>query len=160
MSSMVLSPCGSSFSLLVAQPPSRVAASSAAAASIQIRGMRSSGAVVDPTPLGVVVDVERLLQMYGHLGAGLHVDRREGLAVELVDPIGHVAHAAREDAAHRFIAADADGAQRAVVVGDHGYTAAVGVDERGRTGAGRGDERLAAQVLLGVAASLAADAGD
>src|SRR3546814_8845177 len=90
MSSMVLSPCGSSFSLLVAQPPSRVAASSTAAASIQIRGMGFSGAVVDPTSLGVVVDVERLLQMHGHPGAGLHVDRREGLAVELVDPIGHV----------------------------------------------------------------------
>src|SRR5690606_37184467 len=98
-SSMVLSPCGNSFSLLVAQPPTKVAASSATAASIQIRGMGSSCAVVDPTPLGVVVDVERLLQMYGHLGAGLHIDRREGLPVELVDPIGHVAHAAREDAA-------------------------------------------------------------
>ncbi|WP_449422071.1 hypothetical protein [Rhodanobacter lindaniclasticus] len=122
--------------------------------------MGFSGAVVVPTPLGVVVDVERLLQMHGHLGAGLHVDRREGLAVELVDPIGHVAHAAREDAAHRFIAADADGAQRAVVVGDHGHAAVVGLDERGRAGAGRGDERLAAQVLLGVAAPLAADAGN
>src|SRR3546814_6243768 len=75
-------------------------------------------------------------------------------------PIGHVAHAAREDAAHRFVAADADGAQRAVAVGDHGHAAVVGLDERGRAGAGRGDERLAAQVLLGVAAPLAADAGN
>src|SRR3546814_17282960 len=75
-------------------------------------------------------------------------------AVELVDPIGHVAHAAREDAAHRFVAADADGAQRAVAVGHHGHPAVVGLDERGRAGAGRRDERLAAQVLLGVAAPL------
>src|SRR5690606_4483110 len=65
-----------------------------------------------------------------------------------------------EDAAHRFVAADADGAQRAVAVGDHGHAAVVGLDERGRAGAGRGDERLAAQVLLGVAAPLAADAGN
>src|SRR3546814_12780846 len=85
MSSMVLSPCGSSFSLLVAQPPSRVAASSPAAASIQIRGLGFSGAVVDPTPLGAVVDVARLLQMHGHPGAGLHVERREDLAGAMVD---------------------------------------------------------------------------
>src|SRR3989304_4845470 len=99
MSSMVLSLCGSSFSLLVAQPPSRLAARGTAVPPKPVRGMGFSGAVVDPTPLGVVVDVEWLLQMRGHLGGRLHVDRREGLAVELVDPIGHVAHAAREDAA-------------------------------------------------------------
>ena len=81
MSSMVLSPCGSSFSLLVAQPPNgRVAKQHGGRVNPDPRH-GSSGAVVDPTPFGVVVDVERMFQMHGHLGAGLHIDRREGLAV-------------------------------------------------------------------------------
>ena len=111
-------------------------------------------------PLGVVVDVERLLQMHGDLGAGPHVDRGEGLPVELVDPIGHVTHAAGQDAAHRLVAADTDGAERAVAVGDHGHAAVVRLDQRGRAGAGRGDQRLRTQVLLRVAAPLARDARD
>ena len=59
--------------LLVAQPPSTMTAHRAAADSIQIRRMGASDAVIDPAPLGVVVDVERLLQMHGDLGAGPHV---------------------------------------------------------------------------------------
>ena len=35
--------------------------------------MGASDAVIDPTPHGVVVDVERLLQMHGDLGAGLRM---------------------------------------------------------------------------------------
>lgn len=72
--------------------------------------------------------------MHGHLGAGLHVDRREGLAVELVDPIGHVAHAAREDAAHRFVAADADGAGAASLIKSDNGSVAVVANSNGSLG--------------------------
>jgi hypothetical protein len=44
----------------------------------------------------------------GDPGAGLHVDRSEGLTVELVDPCRHVLHAIGEDATDGFVAADAD----------------------------------------------------
>src|SRR5690606_28110734 len=50
----------------------------------------------------------------------------------------------------------ADGA----VCADVGHLAAVAVDQRGHAGAGRGDQGLRAEVLLGVAAPLAADARD
>mmetsp|Transcript_21089 Transcript_21089/g.81859 ORF Transcript_21089/g.81859 Transcript_21089/m.81859 type:complete len:435 (-) Transcript_21089:1995-3299(-) len=122
--------------------------------------MLASDALIDPAPLGVVVDVERLLQMHRDLGAGPHVDGGEGLAVKLVDPIGHVADAPGQDAAHRLVAADAHRAERAVAVGDDGHAAVVRLDQGRRAGARRGDEGLRAQVLLRVAAPLAADAGD
>src|SRR3546814_5310097 len=43
---------------------------------------------------------------------------------------------------------------------DVGHLAAVAVDQRGHAGTGRGDQGLRAEVLLGVAAPLAADARD
>jgi hypothetical protein len=63
----------------------------------QVRGMAFSCAVIDLAAFGIEVDGERLFEVDGDLGAGLDIDGGEGLAVELVDPIRHVPHAARQD---------------------------------------------------------------
>src|SRR3546814_20741248 len=86
-------------------------------------------------------------------------DGRERLPVQLVHPVRHVAHATGQDAAHGLVARDADAAD-GTVGADVGHLAAVAVDQRGHAGTGRGDQGLRAEVLLGVAAPLAAAARD
>src|SRR5690625_2755419 len=114
MSSMVWSPWVSSFSLLVAQPASATTASTTASRSIQIQDMGTSETVIDPAPLGVVVDGEWLLDMHGDLGARLDVDGGECLAVELVHPLRHLLHPAGQDAAHGLVGGDAYRSDRSV----------------------------------------------
>src|SRR5258707_4785400 len=87
ISSMVTSLCGSSFSLLVAQPVSVVAASRTASALVQIRDMDSSCGVVDLASLRGVIDVEPPVDMHGNARAWLHLDGRSGLAAEFPDPL-------------------------------------------------------------------------
>src|SRR5690606_12582926 len=104
MSCMVRPSWVSSSSLLVAQPArtsmaSIMAVHPALLWSVEILCMGASDAVIDPATLGVVVDVEGLFDVHGHLGTGCHIDRREGLPVELVDPLRHFLHAARQNAA-------------------------------------------------------------
>ncbi|CEE70470.1 hypothetical protein XAC2852_470063 [Xanthomonas citri pv. citri] len=180
MSRIVRSPCDSRSSLCVAQPArsrARLASRArrpcgtrrarstqntykGARRSVQVDRMASSGSVADLAALGVVVDLQGLFEVDGDLGAGRHVHRGEGLAVELVHPLRHLLHATGQNAAHGLVAGDAHGAQRAVAVAHHRNAAAVALDERSRARPGGRDERLRAQVLLRVAAPLPAHAGD
>src|SRR3989344_1332901 len=162
ISIMVRPPWVSSSSLLVAQPQSvAVAAASRRprVRSVKFQCMAFSNTVIDLAALGVVVDGKGVVEVDGDLGAGLHVDGCKGLAVELVNPLGHVAHATGQDAAHGLVARDAhaaDGAVRPHI----GHAPAVALDERSHARARRRDQGLGAQVLLRVAAALAADAGN
>src|SRR5258708_13678857 len=122
---MVTSLCGSSFSLLVAHPVSVVAASRTESALVQIRDMDGSCGVVALAPLRVVIDVERPFDMHGNARAGLHVDGREGLPVEFVDPLRHLLDTTRQNTSHGLVARDADGAERPVAVPDVGHSAVV-----------------------------------
>src|SRR5258708_24603424 len=144
ISSMVTSLCGSSFSLLVAQPVSVVAASRTASALVQIRDMDSSCGVVDLASLRVVIDVERPFDMHGNARAGLHVDGREGLPVEFVDPLRHLLDTTRQNTSHGLVARAADGAERPVAVADVRHSAVVLLDERRGSGSGGRDECLRA----------------
>src|SRR3546814_19072777 len=93
------------------------------------------------------------------LRAGLDIDGRERLPVQLVHPVRHVAHATGQAAAHGLVARDADAAD-GTVGADVGHLAAVAVDQRGHAGTGRGDPGLRAEELLGVAWPPAPDASD
>ncbi|WP_455769555.1 hypothetical protein, partial [Serratia ficaria] len=75
--------------------------------------------MIDFATFRVVIDVKGLFEMNRYTGTGLDVHGGECLAIEFVHPLRHVLHAARQDAAHRFIAGNADRAERAIVVGDH-----------------------------------------
>src|SRR5258708_7180708 len=142
ISSMVASPCGRSFSLLVAQAASVAAASRTVSALIQIRDMDGSCGVVDLATLRVVIDVERPFDMHGNSRAGLHVDGREGLPVEFVDPLRHLLDTTRQNTSHGLVARDADGAERPVAVADVGHSAVVLLDERRGSGSGGRDASL------------------
>src|SRR3546814_15907959 len=63
---------------------------------------------------GIEVDGERLFEVDGDLRAGLDIDGRERLPVQLVHPVRHVAHATGQDAAHGLVARDADAADGTV----------------------------------------------
>src|SRR3989344_8675554 len=121
--------------------------------------MAFSCAVIDLAAFGIEVDGERLFEVDGDLGTGLHINGSEGLAVELVDPARHVLDAAGENPAHGFLAADAHAADGAVGA-DIGRPATVGFDQRGHASPSRRDQRLGAEVLLLIAAPLAADTGN
>src|SRR5690554_6894821 len=126
MSSMFDSSRVSSCWVSVAQPPSSAKMSSHRPHSVQFRRMGGLLPMGNPATPGVVINGQRLLQMHGYPGAGLYIHRRKGLAVEFVDPVGHVAHVAGEDALHHLTAADADRAQRAVAAGHHRHTVLTG----------------------------------
>src|SRR3546814_4058810 len=99
MSIIVLSPWGSSFSLLVAQPPSTATARASARPLFKFESMAFSCAVIDLAAFGIEVDGERLFEVDGDLRAGLDIDGRERLPVQLVHPVRHVAHATGQEAA-------------------------------------------------------------
>src|SRR3546814_8433976 len=63
MSIIVLSPCGSSFSLLVAQPPSTATARASARPLFKFESMAFSCAVIDLAAFGIEIDGERLFEM-------------------------------------------------------------------------------------------------
>src|SRR5690606_39386648 len=86
------SPRGSSCSLLLAQPCSRVSGL------IQIRHGRCGMGMADSPAGGGVVEGDFPIQVYGHLRARGDVDGGEGLAVQLVDPVAQIADSAAEDA--------------------------------------------------------------
>src|SRR3546814_17722852 len=83
MSIIVLSPWGSSFSLLVAQPPSTATARASARPLFKFESMAFSCAVIDLAAFGIEVDGERLFEVDGDLRAGLDIDGRERLPVQL-----------------------------------------------------------------------------
>src|SRR3546814_18922338 len=91
--------------------------------------------------------------MDGDLRAGLDIDGGEGLAVQLVHPIGHVPHTTGQDATYGFVDGNADAAD-GTVCAHVGHLAAAAVDKRVHARTRRGDERLRTEVLLGVAAPL------
>src|SRR3546814_20441068 len=64
----------------------------------KFESMAFSCAVIDLAAFGIEIDGERLFEMDGDLRAGLDIDGGEGLAVQLVHPIGHVPHATGQDA--------------------------------------------------------------
>src|SRR5690606_32388068 len=150
MSIIVLLPWGSSFSLLVAQPPSTATATDSArprVKSVKFESMAFSCAVIDLATLGVEVDGKGFFEVDSDFRAGLHIDGGEGLPVELVDPVRHFLDATGENPAHGLLTTDAHSADGAVRA-DVGHLAAVAFDERGHAGTGRGDQGLRTEVLL------------
>src|SRR5262245_53593602 len=95
----------------------------------------------------VVVDLKRLLDMHGYLGAGFDVDSGESLAIHLVHPRGHILHTRAQNAAHGLITGDPDRAEHvAVAAGDEGCVPAARLDERGGTRAGSGNQHLCGEI--------------
>src|SRR3546814_12158276 len=121
--------------------------------------MAFSCAVIDLAAFGIEIDGERLFEMDGDLRAGLDIDGGEGLAVQLVHPIGHVPHATGQDATYGFVAGNADAAD-GTVCAHVGHLAAVAVDKRVHARTPRGDALLRNEVLLGAAAPLSPDPRD
>src|SRR3546814_5685222 len=95
----------------------------------KFESMAFSCAVIDLAAFGIEIDGERLFEMDGDLRAGLDIDGGEGLAVQLVHPIGHVPHATGQDATYGFVAGNADAAD-GTVCAHVGHLAAVAVDKR------------------------------
>lgn len=81
--------------------------------------------MMNASPLGGVIQRDGLLQVNRNLGAGFDVHRREGLAIEPIDPLRQVLHATGQDLVERPLSGRAGGAERTGAAED-GMRALVG----------------------------------
>ena len=114
--------------------------------------------MIDSAPSRVVINIDGAFDMHRNLGTRLHIHGGEGLAVELVDPLRHILNTTGQNPPQRLIGGDADCAQR--VAGAGIGHAVVALDQRCRASSGGSDQRLRAQILLGVAAACTGHTGD
>src|SRR3546814_18622770 len=107
----------------------------------KFESMAFSCAVIDLAAFGIEIDGDRLFEMDGDLRAGLDIDGGEGLAVQIVHPLGHVPQPTRQDATSGFLAGNADAAD-GTVCSHVEHLAAVSVTTRGPPRHRRGSVRL------------------